>query len=346
MKVAVLMGGNSAERDVSLASGAAVVSGLRKAGHSVIAFDTGSDGSPLTDAELAGLAAIKEKPPDPQDLLNRSSAAAYAIVGRQDIREADIVFNILHGGYGENGTIQAVMDLLNIPYTGSGMLASALAMDKHLAKQVFRSEGIATPDDFHIDGGTDSNIAEIDRRIRETIGYPVIVKPNCQGSSVGLSKINSRSDIEAALESGFAYDTHLLFEKYIAGRDFTVSILGDRPLPVVEIIAGEELYDYEHKYMKGKTRKVCPPELPEKIQQAIQEAGLKAFRAIGCAGFGRVDCRLTDDGRIYCFEVNTLPGMTETSLVPMAARAAGIDFPQLLEKICLLGIADFKRKKR
>ncbi len=346
MKVVVLLGGNSAERDVSLASGAAVVSGLRKAGHSVIAFDTGGDGSPLIEAELAGMISIKEKPPDPQDLLNRSSAVAYAIVGREDVREADIVFNILHGGYGEDGRLQAVMDLLNIPYTGSGMLASALAMDKQLAKQLFRSAGAATPDDFYIDRWSDADVAEIDRRIRETIGYPVIVKPNCQGSSVGLSKINSPSEIKAAVETGFRYDERLLFEKYIPGRDFTVSILGDRALPLVEIIAGEELYDYEHKYIKGKTRKVCPPELPEKMQQEIQNVGLKAFRAIGCAGFGRVDCRLTDDGRIFCFEVNTLPGMTETSLVPMAARAAGIEFPQLLEKICLLGIADFKRKNR
>ncbi len=346
MKIVVLMGGNSAERDVSLASGAAVVSELRSAGHSVIAFDTGGDGSPMTDDQLAGIAAIKEQPPDLEDLRRRPSAAAYAIIGRDDVRTADVVFNILHGGYGEDGTIQAVMDLLDIPYTGSGTLASALAMDKFLAKQVFRSEGIGVPDDFVAEKEANPTVEEIHERIVTTFGYPAIVKPNCQGSSVGLSKISSRSEIGAALKTGFAHDRRLLFERYIPGRDFTVSILGDLPLPVVEIIAGEGLYDYEHKYVKGKTRKVCPPELPEKTQQEIQKVGLKAFRAIGCSGFGRVDCRLTDDGRIFCFEVNTLPGMTETSLVPMAARAAGIEFPQLLEKICILGIADFERKRR
>lgn len=345
MKVAVLMGGNSAERDVSLVSGAAVVRGLRAAGHSVIAFDTGASSRPMTDDELAGIAAIKEQPPDLDDLKSRPSAIAFEILARQDVRSVDVVFNILHGGYGEDGTIQAAMDLLGIPYSGSGVLASALAMNKYLAKKVFVASGIETPKSLIIDKHENMSVDEIDRRIRQTTGYPAIVKPNCQGSSVGLSKISSQADIEKALVLGFTHDSCLICEQFVDGRDLTVSILGDQALPLVEIIADEALYDYEHKYIKGKTRKVCPADLPMATTENVQQQGLKAFRALDCSGFGRVDCRLDKDGRLFFFEVNTLPGMTETSLVPMAAKAAGIEFPELLDKICRIAIADCERKK-
>jgi D-alanine-D-alanine ligase len=346
MKIAVLMGGTSAERDVSLASGAGVVAGLKEAGYDVIPIDTARGYQALKMEEIKQIEKVKAQPPTMEELQKYAGELTIQAVNPTDLRGVDVVFIILHGGAGENGTIQALLDLVNIPYTGSGVLASALAMDKYMAKQVFAANNIPTPEFFLADKRENKTVAEIDRLISETFGYPVIIKPNCQGSSVGLSCVKSKDQLAKALDLGFKYDDRLLFEKFIAGREFTVSVLGNQPLPLVEIIPEGGLYDYEHKYIAGKTNKACPVDLPENLQKMIQQFGLKAFQVLGCQGFGRVDFRLDTDDEPYCLEVNTLPGMTATSLVPKAAKAAGIEFPQLLDKICRIAIDDFKSRRK
>jgi D-alanine-D-alanine ligase len=346
MKIAVLMGGTSAERDVSLASGAGVVAGLKEAGYEVIPIDTAHGYQALKMEEIKQIEKVKAQPPTMEELQKYAGELTIHAVNPADLRGVDVVFIILHGGAGENGTIQALLDLVNIPYTGSGVLASALAMDKYMAKQVFAANNIPTPEFFLADKRENKTAAEIDSKINETFGYPVIIKPNCQGSSVGLSCVKSKDQLAKALDLGFQYDDRLLFEKFIAGREFTVSVLGNQPLPLVEIIPEGGLYDYEHKYIAGKTNKACPVDLPENLQKMIQQLGLKAFQALGCQGFGRVDFRLDGDNEPYCLEVNTLPGMTATSLVPKAAKAAGIEFPQLLDKICRIAIDDFKSRRK
>lgn len=346
MKVAVLMGGTSAERDVSLASGAGVVSGLKEAGHEVVPIDTARGYQALKMDEVSKIEKVKAQPPSITELQKYAGELTIRAINPADLRGVDVVFIILHGGAGENGTIQALLDLVNVPYTGSGVLASALAMDKNMAKQIFTANGVPTPDFFIIDKSETKTIDEIARRIDESIRYPVIVKPNSQGSSVGLSIVKSEDQLAASLELGLQYGDRLLFEKFIAGREFTVSVLGNEPLPLVEIIPEGGLYDYEHKYIAGKTNKVCPVDLPENLQKIIQQIGLKAFQSLGCQGFGRVDFRLDKDNKPFCLEVNTLPGMTATSLVPKAARAAGIEFPQLLDKICRIAIEDFKNRRK
>lgn len=346
MKIAVLMGGTSAERDVSLASGAGVVSGLKQAGHEVVPIDTARGYHALKTDEVEQIEKVKAQPPSIQELQKYAGELTIQAINPADLRGVDVVFIILHGGAGENGTIQALLDLVNIPYTGSGVLASALAMDKYMAKQIFTANNIPTPDYFIVDKRENKSIDEIARRIAESIGYPVIAKPNAQGSSVGLSCVKSKDQLADALDLSFRYDDRVLFEKYIAGREFTVSVLGNEPLPLVEIIPEGGLYDYEHKYIAGKTNKVCPVDLPQQLQKMIQLHGLKAFQALGCRGFGRVDFRLDKDNQPFCLEVNTLPGMTATSLVPKAAKAAGIEFPQLLDNICQIAISDFKSRRK
>jgi D-alanine-D-alanine ligase len=346
MKIAVLMGGTSAERDVSLASGAGVVAGLKEAGYEVIAIDTARGYHALKMEDVKLIEKVKAQPPSTEELQKYAGELTIKAINPADLRGVDVVFIILHGGAGENGTIQALLELVGIPYTGSGVLASALAMDKYMAKQIFAANNIPTPDFFLTDKRENKTADEIDRKILESFGYPVIIKPNCQGSSVGLSCVTSKEQLEKALGLGYQYDDRLLVEKYIAGREFTVSVLGNQPLPLVEIIPEGGLYDYEHKYIAGKTNKVCPVDLPDNVQKLIQQYGLKAFQALGCQGFGRVDFRLDNDSKAYCLEVNTLPGMTATSLVPKAAKAAGIEFPQLLERICQIAIDDYKSRRK
>ena len=345
MKIAVLMGGTSAERDVSLASGAGVVEGLRAAGHDVIPIDTARGYETLKGEDVKNISGIKAEPPSVEELQKYAGELSIEAVKSPDLRDVDVVFIILHGGSGEDGTIQALLDLVNIPYTGSGVLGSAIAMNKQMAKNIFIANEIPTPEFFVIDYEQNLSIDSVDKRIESSIGYPVMIKPNNQGSSVGLSFVKSKDELKRALDVGLQYDNRLLFEKYIKGREFTVSILGDEVLPLFEVIPESGLYDYKHKYTSGKTKYVCPVDLPADLQELINSLGMKAFKALDCTGFGRVDFRLSETNKPYCLEVNTLPGMTKTSLVPKAAKAAGIEFPQLLEKICGIAVDDYKRRR-
>jgi D-alanine-D-alanine ligase len=247
----------------------------------------------------------------------------------RDLIESDVVFVALHGGAGEDGTLQAVLDLAGVPYTGSGMLASALAMDKHRAKQIFAAAGIpVAPGVLLRDSGD-----PIDPR--GLGGYPLVVKPNRQGSSVGVHVVEREAGLPAALEDAFSYG-EVLVEKFIPGRELTVAVLGGEPLPVVEIVTDEGFYDYRHKYTRGHTRYEVPASLDPETAVRLGDLGAAAFTSLGCSGVARVDFRLDPENRPFCLEVNTVPGMTETSLVPMAAREGGIDYRALVDHLVTL----------
>jgi D-alanine-D-alanine ligase len=332
-KIAVLMGGNSAERDVSLSSGAGIIAGLRAAGHDAIGIDTALGAGQLSARQKAEIAGIKSEPPTVSDLEAFSSETAIQTVSSPDLKGVDLVFIALHGGMGENGTIQALLDLTGIPYTGSGVLASAAAMDKLIAKKIFIASGIPTPDYIVKESEEICDERRLIADIENSIGFPVIVKPNDQGSSVGLDIARDASSLFEIAKKASQYSDKVLFEKYIDGRELTVGILDDRTLPVVEIKPHGGFYDYRHKYTAGQTDYLAPAPISEAEEKRVCELGLMAFHSLGCRGYARIDFRLSNDGELFCLEVNTLPGMTATSLVPKAARAAGIEFPELLERI-------------
>ncbi len=329
MKIAVLFGGASAERDVSVASGVQVARGLLEAGHEVLAFDTARGALSFTEQQRLLDAGVAPVPPARENL--PASATTAALVTGKELREADVVFLALHGGTGEDGTIQAFLDLAGIPYTGSGHLGSANAMDKDIAKRLFRAAGVPTPEWLMAPGEP----AEVGLRL----GYPVVVKPNKQGSTIGLSIVAHPAELAAAIELARRYDDEVMVERYIEGREFTVGILQDRALAVGEIIPHNgEIFDYESKYQAGGAREIFPADLTPDETTAVQQLALKAHRALKLRDYSRVDFRRDGQGNFWCLEVNTLPGMTATSLLPQSAQAVGIGFPDLCDRICRLAV--------
>jgi len=328
LRIAVLMGGTSAERDVSLASGIRITEALRSLGHEVVAVDTVA--GVLTPAEeqhlLAG-SVVKTAPPDSKALVRMNAAMQGTL---KSLPKADVLFLALHGGQGEDGTLQALLDLTGVPYTGSGHLASALAMDKDLAKHLFRAAGVPTPDWLMAPVTVDE--------VRSTLGFPVIVKPSKQGSTVGLSIVKQPEELQAAIDEAFLHDDEVMIERFIAGRELTVGILGDVALPVGEIIAKHEIYDYECKYTPGMAVEEFPAKLSDEETRELQDLARRAFVALKLRGYARIDFRMAADGLFYCLEANTLPGMTQTSLIPQAAAAAGISFKELCNRIVQLAL--------
>lgn len=336
MKIAVLFGGNSAERDVSIASGAQVIRALREAGHEVLSIDTAK--GVLTDAEerhwLA--AGVAVKPPANEELaLLRSDSSA--LTKAPELRGVDVVFLALHGGTGEDGTIQALLDLAGLTYTGSGHAASAAAMDKDVAKKLFHSAGVPTADWLMAPAAAEE--------VARTLGFPVVVKPNKQGSTIGLTVVREAGQLASAVEVAFRYDDEVMIERFVPGRELTVGILGDTPLTVGEIFPKlGAIFNYESKYQQGGAEEVFPANLTPEQTRLVQELGLRAHRALKLEGYSRVDFRMDEAGQLWCLEVNTLPGMTATSLLPQGARAAGIEFPKLCERICELALEKAARK--
>src|SRR5829696_94437 len=338
MRITVLMGGTSAERDVSLATGLRVSEALRSRGHEVTVIDTVRGA--LSDQEERALLAqgtVRAAPPNPEALarMNRAALPATVRVLPQS-GDTDVIFLALHGGNGEDGTIQAILDLAGIPYTGSGHLASALAMDKDLSKHLFRAEGVTTADWLMAPRAPDA--AFLDRCVDE-LGLPVIVKPSKQGSTVGLSIVKAREELGPAIAEAFRHDDEVMVERFVAGRELTVGILGGEALPVGEIIPKHEIYDYECKYTAGMAEEVFPARISEQERAAAQEQARRAFAALKLRGCARIDFRMTDSGELFCLEANTLPGMTATSLIPQAAAAAGPEFPELCDRIVQLAVA-------
>jgi D-alanine-D-alanine ligase len=291
-KVAVLLGGKSAEREVSLKSGGMVLKALRSKGVDAHPFD-----------------------PKERDVLDLAK------------ERFDRVFIALHGRFGEDGTLQGVLEWLGIPYTGSGVLASALAMDKLRTKRLWAAEGLPTAPYEVL--GKDTNL----RAAAKRLGTPLFVKPASEGSSVGMSKVRKAADLEEAYALAVNYDPVVLAEKFIDGPELTVAILGERVLPIIRIETPREFYDYEAKYLADDTRYLIPCGLAAKKEKEIQALCLRAFRSLGCRGWGRVDLMLDKRGRPFLLEVNTAPGMTDHSLVPMAAKAVGIPYEDLCVKI-------------
>jgi len=255
----------------------------------------------------------------------RGRAIAFA-PGAFDIRTADVVFLALHGGAGEDGRLQAMLDLAGLAYTGSNHIASAAAMDKDLSKRLFRSIGVPTADWMMVP----AQAGDIER----TLGWPVIVKPSKQGSTVGLSVVHQAADLAAAIKVAQSFDDEVMVEKFIAGREFTVGVLDGAALPVGEIVSPGEVFDYQAKYQIGGAREVFPADLPPAESALLQEYAIRAHRVLKLGAYSRVDFRRDANGGFWCLEANSLPGMTATSLLPQAAKVAGISFAELLERIC------------
>lgn len=329
MKVTVLLGGDSPERDVSLASGTGIVRALRGKGHEASPLDPAL---PLERQIEPEDVHIDERPPE--SLRPLPPDEAFEWLRSPLLHEADLVFNGLHGGAGENGTIQALLEAAGVVYTGTGVLGSALAMNKDRSKTIFGAAGVQTAEHLVVRRGNDPG--GLRGLVEEKLGFPVVVKPNDQGSSVGFSFVEDPSGLEEALEKAAAYRSDVIVERFVAGREITVSILDGRALPVVEIIPEGGFYDYKRKYTKGTSRYVAPAELDEATARRFQEQAVLAYEALCCRDYARVDFRMSEDREPYCLEVNTLPGMTELSLVPMAAKASGMDFGELVERICMM----------
>lgn len=327
MKVTVLTGGTSAERHVALASAAQVVRALRGRGHAVTVVDTAVGLVPQAEEPARIEAHVGTAPPTPEELARLDHRfAASGLVALPAVREADVLFLALHGGSGEDGTLQAILDLVGVPYTGSGHLGCALAMDKDVSKHLFRAGGVQTADWLMAPATADD--------VERAIGWPAVVKPSKQGSTVGLSVVKRREDFAAAVAEAFRHDDEVMIERFVPGRELTVGILGGEALAVGEIIPKHEIFDYECKYTPGMSQEIFPADLSPTIAAETRRLGVLAHQALKLGGYSRVDFRLTAEGQLFCLEVNTLPGMTATSLLPQSAAAVGIDFGTLCERIC------------
>lgn len=332
MNIAVFLGGISPERNVSFASGKAVVEALRVSGHTVIAIDPARGTSGIIN-NLDDLPPAYQIP-DEQELAAFPTTALAECVFSPLLDSVDCIFLALHGKYGEDGYIQSLLDLRGKRYTGSKMLASAVAMSKYISKRLFQSAGIPTPPFVRV---TAEHAAEYDflKEIRAELGPDLVIKPDDQGSTVGITFVHhgNLDDLEQGIKHAALYSPVILVERFIEGRELTASILGDEALPIIDIQPHEGEYDYTNKYTKGRTNYICPADLDEETTDFIHNLALEAHRITGCTAYSRVDFRLDDEGQPFCLEVNTLPGMTETSLVPKAADAAGISFTELCERI-------------
>lgn len=336
MNITVLLGGVSAERDVSLSSGLRIAVGLRDRGHTVTCLDP-AEGvlSRATEARLLA-SGVGSAPPTLEALAGLGSRSlSPTLAALPEVTSADCVFIALHGGQGEDGTVQALLDMAGVRYTGSRHLASALAMDKHLTKVLLRAAGVATPHWIMAPplGTGTVDAAEVFRYL----DWPVVVKPSKQGSTVGLSIVREPSELQPAIAEAFRYDDEVMIERFVPGRELTVGILGDEVLPTIEIKPVKELYDYECKYTPGMAEEFVA-ELTPDIQAKLADQARRSFSALKLRGYARIDFRLDPSGQPWCLEANTLPGMTPTSLIPQAAAAAGVLFPELCERIVLLAL--------
>jgi D-alanine-D-alanine ligase len=330
MKIAVLMGGISAEREVSLSSGLAVVSALRERGHDVSAIDTAR--GHVAREDEGGLLPEGVHSAPPEEL--GSVLTPQALGETAALRDADVAFLALHGGTGEDGTLQAFLDLVGVRYTGSGPLGSGLAMDKDISKRLLRDGEVPTLP-WRIAHGPDFSYDE--DSIHDFVGYPCIVKPSKQGSSVGLFIVENAEALKPAVQEAGRFDDEVMIERFVRGRELTVGVLGDQPLAPVEIRPKKGIYDYESKYTAGMTEYLCPAPLDQELTAQVQAYALRAFRLLKLRGYARIDFILAKE-QLYCLEANTLPGMTATSLLPKGAAAAGIDFPELCERIVALAL--------
>ncbi len=335
LNIVVLAGGTSPEREISIISGEQVCLALRERGHKALLVDA-FFGLPSADPK-----AVFENDFDTAAAAEAMHAAGAdlkeAMRGRREFfgpgvlelcRAADIVFLVLHGANGEDGRVQATFDLLGIRYTGTDYVSSAVAMDKHRTKAVFESAGVSTP------RGITVQKQDAEAAIASSgLAYPLIVKPCCGGSSVGVTIVESAAELSAALELSFSYEPEAVVEEYIRGREFAVAVVNGEAYPVIEIAPKEGFYDYKNKYSPGATVETCPAEISAEETGRMQQEAVKAAEALGITVYCRLDFIMSGDGRVYCLEANTLPGMTPLSLVPQEAAAIGLSFPELCERL-------------
>lgn len=324
MRIAVLFGGASEERDVSIASASQIIPALRSLGHEVIAIDTATGRLPPEAEQRLLTSGVGPEPPPSTALATLRMPALTS--GTGDLRDVDIVFLALHGGAGEDGRVQSMLELAGVAYTGSNHIASAVAMDKDISKRLFRAAGVPTADWLM------APVPVLD--VADQLGWPVVVKPNKQGSTVGLSIVRAPNELPRAVQAASRFDSEVMVEKFIPGRELTVGILEGAALPVGEIIVQGEIFDYRAKYQKGGAREVFPARLPPEAAQELQQLALRAHQALKLGVYSRIDFRMDSAGQLWCLEANSLPGMTAASLLPQAAKAAGIPFPRLVERIC------------
>jgi len=306
MKVAVLKGGRSLERQVSLRSGARVEDALERLGHEVVGIDAGAD-----------------------------------LIRRLRDERPEVVFIAMHGRDGEDGTVQELLEVLGLPYTGSGVLACVRAIDKVLAKHLLVEAGIPTPEFFALDETAFRELGAADalEAMEERLDFPIVVKPASGGSALGIKFAATAADVPGALVAAFSYDSKVLLERHVPGRDLAVSIVHDEPLPIVEAVPLGEHYDFEARYEIGRTDFVCPAQLPEGVTSRAQELALASYRLLGLHGFGRVDLMLDEHALLHVLEANVVPGLTDTSLLPQAAEAGGIGFDELVGRLLELALA-------
>lgn len=341
MKIAVVCGGLSNERDVSITSGTCVARALRERGHKVVLVDlfygysgSYSDPSELFEREQEDMAySVKEETPDIEKMLADGNGSRIGGNVLEICKAADICFLALHGEDGENGKLQATMDIHGIKYTGSGYLGSAIAMNKEITKIMLRSSGIPTPEGIVLEKG--GEYAEV--------GFPCVVKPCSGGSSVGTSMVKDKSEYAAALELAFKYEVHVLVERFIKGRELTVGVMGDKAMPVIEIIPKQGWYDYKNKYQAGLTEEICPAPISAEDTDRVQRLAERVKTALMVDVYCRADFLMDSaSGELYCLEANTLPGMTPTSLIPQMGREQGLDFGEVCEKIIELSMEKYK----
>jgi D-alanine-D-alanine ligase len=341
LKVFLITGGDSSEREVSLDSGRGVYQALVHLGHDVVVADPARpDVEPGSDPDLFfGNAAIHATPPGQIDNPHPARRDFISdVLTRFEKFECDVVFNGLHGGAGEDGTFQAVLEYLGIRYTGSGVMASAAAMNKDMSKRLASLAGVPVAKAILFSG--DKPLPRnLDRTVAKRMSFPVVVKPNNEGSSVGVTIVRDRSELDPAIRTAQLFGGTILVETYIPGREITVAVVDGCELPLLEIKPKDEgFFDYKNKYQKGACEYVAPAEVKEVTAEAILASARKIYDSLGCRGYARIDFRLSPDGYHFFLEANTLPGLTSGSLVPRAARAAGIDYPELVDKILQLAL--------
>lgn len=331
MRIAVLMGGTSDEREVSLSSGAQVANALREAGHEVVAVDTVRGALPREEERRLLTEGVRAAPPEQRELARLDEGHTMALARDPSLGEVDVFFLALHGGTGEDGTIQSLLDAAGVTYAGSDRLGCSLAMDKEVSKRLLRDAGIPTPD-WLLGPRTADEVVE-------ALGVPVIVKAAAGGSSLRLHLAHDRQELEAAIADSRGWGDFALFERYVRGRELTVGVLGDLALPVGEIVPAHEYFDYACKYQPGLAQEIFPADIPRELAERVQDLALRTHRALRMRDFSRVDFMVDSSGEPWCLEANALPGMTANSLLPKAARAAGISFPELCDRIVALAAA-------
>jgi len=329
IKIALLLGGTSPERKVSKATGASIYKALTGLGYETVLINPAYGENQPKNPDVF----FKED--DYAEISNENYVKALNLNLFNNI---DLAFIALHGKYGEDGTIQSLLELKGISYTGSKVLSSAISMDKTMSKILFQHYNINTPEWITVNNNY--NLSSLKEEIKSKLNYPCVIKPNDQGSTVGLTICSNENEIDDALKLALQFSDKALIEKFIEGRELTVGILENEVFPVLEIKPKHNLYDYECKYTPGMSEYEVPAKISEEVSERLKKSALDAFKALGCEGYARVDYRLSPDNKEYCLEINTLPGMTSTSLVPKMAKAAGISFEELIERIVRISLPE------